>query len=419
VKIWLFNPYGPIPSEGWRDYRFSMLGKVLAKNGHTVVWWTANFSHHFKQFRSDGWVDVNVTPGFMIRLVPTVGYKRNISFKRLAFESLYSIRAFGRAKLEDAPDCIIGVDPSQIVGLMCAKLAKRDKRITLILDVFDLWPELFALAFPSFLRPIAPYALLPFTWMRKHNLNSAHGIATLCDAYLAMARSVAEEVCEQSSATFYNGIDVTEFRAGLPSDTEKATLTARLGKRNGDIWAVHAGTLGNNYDVATLLQTAARLEEKRSRVRIILIGDGPLRRGVEEFISSRQPTNLMYFKSVAHRELIKIYGICDIGICAYAPGSNVGMPDKSYDYMAAGLPIVNSLSGELETHLKRQEMGLQYTAGNASSLETALTALANDSGGRSAMSTSSFKAANQFDRGLQYERYVQFVQRVAEGNHNS
>ena len=36
--IWLVNPYGPIPGEGWRAYRFNLLGEALAKAGYNVVW---------------------------------------------------------------------------------------------------------------------------------------------------------------------------------------------------------------------------------------------------------------------------------------------------------------------------------------------------------------------------------------------
>jgi hypothetical protein len=39
--IWLFNPYGPIPGEAWRDYRFTMIAETLAAEGHHVIWWTA------------------------------------------------------------------------------------------------------------------------------------------------------------------------------------------------------------------------------------------------------------------------------------------------------------------------------------------------------------------------------------------
>ena len=114
--IWLINPYGPIPGEGWRDYRFTLLGKELSARGHQVIWWTSNFSHHFKLFRSESWKDVAITPGFIIRLVPTTSYFKNISVGRIRFEVIYARNLYRHAIISMKPDCIVGTDPSQIVG---------------------------------------------------------------------------------------------------------------------------------------------------------------------------------------------------------------------------------------------------------------------------------------------------------------
>ena len=53
MKIYLSNPYGTIPGENWREYRFFLLATSLAEKGHDVVWFTSTFSHHFKIQRSD------------------------------------------------------------------------------------------------------------------------------------------------------------------------------------------------------------------------------------------------------------------------------------------------------------------------------------------------------------------------------
>ena len=63
--IWLVNPYGPIEGENWREYSFNQFGKFLSDNGYKVIWWTANFSHHFKKYRSNGWKDIEVNENFI------------------------------------------------------------------------------------------------------------------------------------------------------------------------------------------------------------------------------------------------------------------------------------------------------------------------------------------------------------------
>jgi hypothetical protein len=97
VNIWLISPYGPIPGEGWRDDRFNIIGDVLAAAGHNVLWWTPNFSHHFKPFRSEGWDARLLSPRFRVRLVPTTPYSRNVGLGRLRYAAVFARRVYRRA----------------------------------------------------------------------------------------------------------------------------------------------------------------------------------------------------------------------------------------------------------------------------------------------------------------------------------
>ena len=78
VRVWLINPYGPLPGEGWRDYRFTYAARALAARGHDVTWWTAAFDHHTKRFRES-----SSRGSFSIALVPTPAYHRNVGLGRL------------------------------------------------------------------------------------------------------------------------------------------------------------------------------------------------------------------------------------------------------------------------------------------------------------------------------------------------
>jgi len=147
-------------------------------------------------------------------------------------------------------------------------------------------------------------------------------------------------------------------------------------------------------------------------VQIHVAGEGPLRPRITDFVEQHQLRNLTYHGKLDLRELARLYAVCDIGLCPYAPESNVGMPDKAYDYMAVGLPIVNSLRGELETFLRDQHIGVQYIAGDSHSLAVALDGLAADTEKRLRMARNSYDAAAQFDQHLQYGRMADFMEEV-------
>ena len=148
-------------------------------------------------------------------------------------------------------------------------------------------------------------------------------------------------------------------------------------------------------------------------LRVLIAGSGPLEPLVREFVSRNGSVSLDFLGKLSPSDLIKLYSVCDIGICAYGKFSNVAMPDKFYDYSAAGLVIVNSLSGELNRLLVRENAGLAYHAGDAGSLVEVLEALISDPSSLVQLRTNSARIADKFDSTVQYTRMADFVEFVA------
>lgn len=90
--------------------RYIRFGKRLASK-YKCVWWTADFSHSEKKFRSlihaDGKNEIVIQRNLSIRLVPTTGYKKNISVRRVLFEINYASNLRKIWEKEDTPDLII------------------------------------------------------------------------------------------------------------------------------------------------------------------------------------------------------------------------------------------------------------------------------------------------------------------------
>jgi len=413
MKIWLFNPYGQTPGEGWRDSRFTMLGKALARRGHEVVWWTASFSHTFKVFRANAYSVLSVEDGFKIHLVPTSAYAKNISFGRIRFEISYAMGCFNLARSSASrPDCIVATEPSQIVGFLGVRLGRRF-RVPVVLDVFDMWPELFTLVLPRPLKPLSTLIFFPFHILKRYNLRRASGIVSLCKTYLREVMTLVRSSSEIPSLAVFNGIDLTEFRSEMPSAGRAVECAAQMGKRAGETWAVYTGTLGNNYDVRTLVEASAVLSDRRRNISILVLGEGPLRGTITSYIATHPEAKIRYLgPSMKPSALIGLYKACDIALCAYSRDSNVAMPNKAYDYLAAGMPIVSSLRGELEEFLKENDIGIQYEAGNPVSLADALEKLTTDPSARVRMARNAQDKAYLFDSKVLYAQYADFIEGV-------
>lgn len=409
MKIWLINPYGPIPSESWRDYRFAMIGSTLARAGHEAVWWTSSFSHHFKRQRAEGWQDVVVEPGFVIRLVPTPGYVRNIGIGRIRRDLVFAVRAYRRGRGLPPPDAVVTAESPLTFGYAGLRLGQA-LGCPVIHDQMDLWPELFEPVFPPWLRPVVHGGLWPVYAYRRRFYRQLDGLAALARPYLDVPLREAPILKDRPHALIYNGIDVTAFRA-VPGDSA-ASLQGLPEKAPGEIWAVFAGSLGPSYDIPAIIEAARRCGAARLPVRFILAGDGPGRALVTEFQQQCPEAPLTYVGRLNPEDLIRLYRRCDVGLAAYTGKSNVEMPDKFYDYTAAGLPVINSLRGEVSGIIRERRVGLQYTAEDPESLTEAVSRLARDVELRREFAANACSVAMDFDRNVQCSRFVALIESV-------
>jgi glycosyltransferase involved in cell wall biosynthesis len=55
-------------------------------------------------------------------------------------------------------------------------------------------------------------------------------------------------------------------------------------------------------------------------------------------------------------------------LAPYQDDSVISLPNKPFEYMAAGLPLLSSLPGELEQLITEHQIGLHYRAGDVQSL---------------------------------------------------
>jgi len=363
VRVWMLNPYGPIPGEGWRDYRFTLAARALAKRGHDVTWFTASFDHHTKRQRAGESRDAD---GFRVALVPTPSYAKNISVARLRFERAFARGVRSRATSMPAPDVIIAADPPQSCGAAGRALAKQFG-VPLVLDVLDLWPELFVRVAPRALRPFVWLGVQPMFATRRRNMRAASLVVVVADEY----RHVATK-----TTVIPIGVDRSTF---LPPH------------RSAAFSLIYAGTLGEQYDIKTLLAAIG------DDIELTIAGQGP----ALESIRARNLKNVHLAGVVAPEELARLYANASAGVATYSAGSTVALPLKVFDYFAAGLPVITSLDVG----------GVRYKAGDAPSLRDAILSL-RDEHRRAALSNEALERAKQFDSRVLYEQYADAIESV-------
>lgn len=353
--IWFVYPYGPIPGEDVKDMRYIRIGRYLAKK-YKCVWWTSNFFRRDKVFRSSTVEKREIQKNIEICLIPTTAFYRNISLRRVVFEIIYSRNLEKEWSKEKKPDLIITSGTGILTAFRPVWPYIKDGKTKAIYDIMDI--HLINSYFKKRHKMLYPFVSL-LMWVNSireksfyHNVDAVTGLGRN-QLGTAKLRTGKREI---PSCLLYNGINVGEFREKM----KQQCLITLPEKKDGWIWCVYAGTLGPSYDIPALIKCAKKCGKAGKKIRFIVAGTGDF----AEDCRSAGLENFTYLGYVDNNLLPSLYAKCDVGLSIYSEFSTVDMPDKFYDYTAAGLAIVNSLNGEVKDHIESNKLGVQYQAGD-------------------------------------------------------
>lgn len=405
LNIWLVNPFDGLPGESLRPGRYAFLSRYLAERGHRVTWWSSNFCHPTKSFRTGEHDRTQVAENLEIILVRTPRYDRNVSLQRIFNHWSYA-RGFQKqgGSCREAPDVIIASAPPLLAANAALTVAGRFGA-GVIIDVQDVWPEQFEALVPASLAQVAGLLFLPVKRLADRAYDMAHGITAVSNTYLARALSVSAEKSKGSVVPL--GVDMKLYRHCLDSPD----VDTRYVKRDpGEFWAVYIGTIGRSYDIRTILDAAGGLSADYPRMRFIIAGDGPQASEMQRYACRMALPNVTFTGMMPYSHLTHLMSQCDVGLSAYTAECRPSMPNKCFDYMAAGLPMINSNKGELETLIGDEGIGLQYRGGDAPSLKTALVRLYNSADERLGMGARARSLAEErFDMQKTYGRFEEMA----------
>ncbi len=279
----------------------------------------------------------------------------------------------------------------------------RDKDVKTGFDIMDVH------LFDSYMKEHHPF-LYPvvriFDWVNKKReerfYNSVEAVTALGRKQLEIAkqrtgnRSIA-------SRLIYNSIYVDEFRKSM--DIE---CSVKLPEKERDwIWCIYAGSLNPSYDIPTVIECAKKCEENNKKILFIIVGSDEYASLCKKSVNE----HFLYLGFQDSKVLPSLYAKCDVGLCTYADFSTVDMPDKFYDYTAAGLAIVNSLKGESRDYVEERRLGVLYKAGDSEDLYGKVCRF-EDSEFLAECKQNSWDIAKEFDFGNQVEKLKTLIDEI-------
>ncbi|KJS70002.1 MAG: glycosyltransferase [Pseudomonas sp. BICA1-14] len=275
-----------------------------------------------------------------------------------------------------------------------------------VFEVRDLWPEL-PKAMGVIRNPLLLGAMSVLEWI---SYRSAHRLVGLSPGIVdGIAR---RGVPRERVALIPNGCDLDIF-AGEVEPWRPGQV------KSDDLLAVFAGTHGVANGLDAVLDVAVELKRRdRSDIKLMLIGQGKLKPALQERASREKLENIVFHDPVNKARLAGLMAGTDVGLQTLAniPAFYYGTsPNKFFDYIAAGLPVLNNYPGWLAGMIRDNQCGFAVEAEAPQAFADALEQAANDRAALRVMGMRARELAErEFDREQLGNRFVDWLEGVKQ-----
>ena len=262
-------------------------------------------------------------------------------------------------------DVLWGTSPPIFQGLTAWALA-RLKGAPFLFEVRDLWPA-FAVAVGVMRQPALVYAAEK---VERFLYRRADVVVVNSPGFIDYVR----ERGARKVVLVPNGSDTRMF------DPQADGADFRRAYNLEDKYvALYAGAHGMSNDLEVVLE-AARLLQRREEILILLVGDGKEKPALVGKAQAMGLTNVRFLPPVAKVDMGAALAAADACIAILKPVAmyKTVYPNKVFDYMAAGRPVILAIDGVIRELVEKAGAGIPVPPGDARALREAIESLADD-----------------------------------------
>ncbi len=255
-------------------------------------------------------------------------------------------------------DIVWGTSPP-IFQSFTAWLVSRLKRVPFLLEIRDLWPA-FAIAVGVLKNKVLISLSL---WLERFLYHHANRIIVNSPGFIKHVQLKGG----QNIILISNGSDTAAF---TPANTIQ--IRKELGWTDKFI-LLYAGAHGMSNDLPVVMQ-AAKLIEKYADIRIIFIGDGKEKNNLIAMAESLRLSNVEFLNPVPKNKISEYLQSSDVCIAILKPIElyKTTYPNKVFDYMAAGKPIILAIDGVIREVVESANCGIYCEPGNPHAIAHAI-----------------------------------------------
>jgi len=417
MRIWLLQRSEPTPHDNdgkQRLMRTGILSEQLSKRGHEVIWWTSTFDHYNRSQRHDRDIKKFVKDKYYIQYLKGIGYKKNVSISRIIENNIIAKKFKNISKKYYCkPDLILSSIPTSELSIEAIKFAKKNN-IPVVIDIRDMWPDVFLDVLPNFFKKIYPL----FSPILKKNLRMVCSQANYITGITNEFVNWGIEHSGRKRGTFDK-----EFYLGyLPPEIDSFNLNVglefwnklNLKKRNKDLIVSYFGVLGKVYDFQPIIEAAKILQRKKYlKIKFVFCGSGEK---LEDLRKKTKKLDNVFFPGWVYRDQIaSLLNISDIGIAPYMPIPSYlqTISNKAAEYLSGSLPIALSVDeGPLNKLLKKENAGIFYSC-SGEKLADELISIYNNKERLLKMQENAFKTFENYLNGkVLYSKFMDYLEDI-------
>jgi len=361
MRVWLINTDEPLPIDGEnvRLRRVGILADYLAKQGHDVAWWTSTLDHWHKVQRFSRDTALTLDNGCRVHVLHAVGYRKNISLSRLLNHRLVARKFTRLAEKDLPPDAILCSYPTLDTSVAAVEYGRR-ANVPVVLDIRDLWPDIFLELAPARTRGLARLVLSPMFSQARRACSGAFAITGNSPAFVDFGLAYSGRERTDFDRDFPFGYNVCVFDSETRS--QAVAFWEKLGVREGTGAPIVCffGSIGHQFDFATVIEAARRIQPLRE-TQFILCGKGDL---LEKYRKeARDLPNVIFPGWIDASQIWVLMEMSQFALAPYKDGQNYegNLTNKPIEYLAGGLPILtSSKQGALRNLLEEHGCGVSY-----------------------------------------------------------
>lgn len=273
-----------------------------------------------------------------------------------------------------------------------------------VFEVRDLWPEL-PREMGVITNPVVLKAMDILEWLSYRSADACIGLSP------GIVRGITRRgVTPERVSMIPNGCDLELF---TPAHRSEAVTLDGIGER--DFVAIFCGAHGVANGLDAVLDAAKVLKRREADdIKILLVGDGKLKPRLKERARAEALDNCIFCDPMPKHKLSKVTASVDVGlmILANVPAFYYGTsPNKFFDYIASGLPVLNNYPGWLAEMIDKNGCGVAVPPDDPEAFADALIQLRDGAAKRTGMGIKARSLAEtQFNRADLADRFVSFLE---------